>query len=144
LEGSWALPVSFRQLLDALEFADMNGFGKNRALLCRQTGKVFLYSEAGDLNELPEDADDQEKYIEVPNKKELDLGKRLRLKFARECLPDDYDEVRDIFSRRGAYRNFRILVERRRVLQAWYDFEAKETEHALRAWCQVNDIELAE
>jgi hypothetical protein len=34
----------------------------------------------------------------------LDLGKPLVLDFAREFLPDDYDEVRHIFSRRGAYR----------------------------------------
>lgn len=138
------MPVDFQGLLETLEFADMSESGENRVVLSRQTGQVFLYSEDGDLDELPADADDQEKYIDVPNKKELDLGKQLRLKFAREVLPDDYDEVRDIFSRRGAYGNFRALVERRRVLQVWYDFEKQETESALRAWCEVNSIELTD
>ena len=37
-------------------------------------------------------------------RKALGLGKPLALDFAREFLPDDLDEVRYIFSKRGAYR----------------------------------------
>ena len=37
---------------------------------------------------LPDDIDD-EKYIAIPNKKELDLGKPLVLDFTREFLPDN-------------------------------------------------------
>jgi hypothetical protein len=42
---------------------------------------------------LPDDIDD-EKYISIPDKSELDVGKPLVLDFVREFLPDDYDEVR--------------------------------------------------
>jgi hypothetical protein len=36
--------------------------------------------------------------------------------FARQCLPSDYDEVRRIFSKRGAYSKFKgLLVQRRAV-----------------------------
>ena len=58
-----------------------------------------------------------------PDKRELDLGKPLALDFARECLPDDFDEVRYMFSRKGAYRKFRALLIRRNVLDRWYEFE---------------------
>jgi hypothetical protein len=72
--------------------------------LDRQSGKIYWHSEFGDNDEeLPDDIDD-EKYISIPDKRELDLGKALVLDFAREFLPDDYDEVRHIFSREGAYR----------------------------------------
>jgi hypothetical protein len=62
------------------------------------------------------------------------------LDFAREFLPDDFDEVRYIFSKRGAYQKFKALLVRRDALEKWYDFEAKVTERALRDWCEVNSI----
>ena len=63
--------------------------------------------------------------------------------FAREFLPDDYDEVRHIFSRRGAYRRYKDLLVRRAALERWYDFSNKSEEAALREWCAENGIELS-
>lgn len=60
--------------------------------------------------------------------------------FAREFLPDDFNEVRDIFSERGAYQKFKALLARRHALEQWHAFEKKETEQALRHWCEVNEI----
>jgi hypothetical protein len=80
----------------------------------------------------------------VPGKRDLDLGKPLALDFAREFLPNDFDEVRYIFSKRGAYQKFRTLLIRRDVLERWYDFESKTTECALREWCELNSIELTD
>ena len=92
---------------------------------------------------MPDDIDD-EKYISIPDKRELDLGKPLVLDFAREFLADDYDEVRQIFSRRGAYRRYKELLVRRGALERWYDFSNKSEETALREWCAENGIELSE
>ena len=92
--------------------------------------------------ELPEDIDD-EKYISIPHKRELDLGKPLVLDFALEFLPDDYNEVRDIFSRRGAYRRYKDLLVRRGALDLWYDFSDKAEEAALRQWCAEKGIDLS-
>ena len=81
--------------------AACGGKGRRRhgweAYLDRQSGKIYWHSEVGDNDEeLPDDIDD-EKCISIPDKRELDLGKPLALDFAREFLPDDYDEVRQIF-----------------------------------------------
>jgi hypothetical protein len=73
----------------------------------------------------------------------LGSGKPLVLDFAREFLPDDYDEVRHIFSRRGAFRRYKDLLVRRAVLERWYDFSNKSEEAALREWCAQNGIELS-
>jgi hypothetical protein len=80
----------------------------------------------------------------VPDRYELDLGKALVFDFAREFLPSNYDDVRDFFSRRGGYRKFRALVERRHMLQRWYDFEKDAIHKALRDWCEVNGVELTD
>ena len=47
-----------------------------------------------------------------------------------------------MFSGSGAYRKFRALVTRKKVLDRWYEFEAKATERALREWCEDNLIEV--
>jgi hypothetical protein len=138
------MPVSFQEILNAFEFAATGGIVENQAILCRPTGKIYLHSDFSDfeglLDELPEDVEDDEKYITLPDKRELGLGKPLALDFAREYLPRDFDKVRDIFGRRGAYAKFRALLIRTKTLERWYDFESKATKRALREWCELNSI----
>jgi hypothetical protein len=138
------MPVSFQEILNGFEFAATGSIGEHRAILCRPTGKIYLHSEFSDFDglfdELPEDVEDDEKYIAIPDKRELGLGKPLALDFAREFLPRHFDEVRDIFSRRGAYAKFRALLIRTKALERWYDFESKTTKRALREWCEFNSI----
>ena len=72
----------------------------------------------------------------------LDLGKSLVFQFVSENLPGDLDQVERIFRKRGAYSRFKDLLERRNLLEQWYNYETDETSKALRAWCQKNKIEL--
>jgi len=135
--------VNFADLQLAFEFVSSGGMGENEAYLDRQSGKIYWHSEFGDNEEeLPNDIDD-EKYISIPDKRELDLGKSLALDFAREFLPGDYDEVRHISSRRGAYRRYKELLVRRDALERWYDFSNKSEAAALREWCAENAIDLS-
>lgn len=141
------MPVSFQDIRNSFEFVEGGG-GQHEAFLCRRTGKIYWRSEMSDLDELedemPDDIEDDEKYVAIPDKRELDLGKPLVLDFAREFLPDNFDEVRYMFSKRGAYKRFRALLIRTNTIERWYDFESKATERALREWCELNSIELAE
>ncbi len=141
------MAASFAKLLEAYGIVDVRGV-ENVVYLCRQTGQTFWRSDFPDFedlqDELPDDIEDETKYIQVPNKYDLSLGKRLVFDFVDEFLPDDYNDVRDFMGRRGGYRKFRALVERRRVLQHWYEFENKATHKALRDWCEANGIELAD
>jgi hypothetical protein len=140
-----AVPVKFQEIDNGFFFVD-GGQGSNRAVLCRRTGKIYLHSEASELEEfdeeLPDDVDDEEKYIDIPDKRELGLGKPLALDFASEVLPGDFDDVRYMFNRSGAYKKFRALLIRRDVLDRWYEFESKARERALREWCELNSIEI--
>ena len=138
------MAVSFSDLQLAFEFVSSGGMGENEAYLDRQSGKIYWHSEVGDNDEeLPDDIDD-EKYISIPDKRELDLGTPLVLDFAREFLADDYDEVRQIFSRRGAYLRYKELLVRRGAIERWDDFSNKSEETALREWCAENGIETSE
>jgi hypothetical protein len=81
------MPVSLSDLQLAFEFVSSGGMSVNEAYLDRQSGKIYWHSEFGDNDEeLPDDIGD-DKYISIPDKRQLDLGKALVLDFAREVLP---------------------------------------------------------
>jgi hypothetical protein len=142
------MPTSFSDIELAFEFVSSNSVGLNEAFLCRRTGKIYWRSDSMDVedlnDELPDDVEDGERYIAIPGKRDHDLGKPLVLNFASEFLPNDFDDVRYMFSKSGAYKKFRALVTRRNLLDQWYEFESKATERALREWCELNSIELAD
>ena len=135
------VPVDWTELLNTFEFASLGQPHEHEAVLCRKTGKfLWLTDLEEDIEAWPDDADDEEKYLSIPHKKELDLGKPLVIEFARQFLPDEFNEVRRMFDKRGAYARFRDLLLRKKALDRWYDFEAKATEAALREWCDLNEI----
>ena len=139
------MPVSWTDLILAFEFVSANNPGENQAFLCKQTGKLYWHSTSSDeLAELPDDIDDEEKYVQIPDKRDLDLGKPLVFDFVGQFLPDDFEEVQRIFSRRGAYARFKDLLVRRGTLDQWYGFESKAEESALRRWCDLNLIEVSD
>jgi hypothetical protein len=115
--------VSLKDIKEAFEFA--GGGDEHQAFLCKQSGKLYYHSElCDDLDILPDDIDDSEKFLQIPDKRELDLGKPLALDFARHFLPGDLDDVQQFLSKRGAYARFKELLDRRGALDQWYDFEA--------------------
>jgi hypothetical protein len=139
------MAVSFSDLMEAFEFVAAGGAYEHEAFLCRRSGRIYWHSEfGGDFDELPEDIDDGEKYIRVPDKRELDLGSALVFDFAKQHLPGAFDEVRGIFSKKGAYARFKDLLGRIGALEQWYEFEANAQEKALREWCEQNSIEVGE
>ena len=136
--------VDYGDISEAFESVSFSTQYENEAYLCRETGRIYYYfsdlDDAGD--ELPEDIDDGGKYIQIPHKKELDLGRNLVLRFVEQELPDDVDYVSRIFRKAGAYSRFKDLLERRGMLEKWYEYEATATEKALREWCEFNSIEI--
>jgi hypothetical protein len=105
------MAVSFDDIENAFFFVSMDQQYMHSAYLCKETGKIFYTSEAGDSDELPDDIDDPDKYITIPHKNELDLGKALVIEFTSEYLPEELDTVYSIFRRKGAYSRYRDLLE---------------------------------
>jgi hypothetical protein len=134
--------VSWDQLQDAFDFVSFGQPGEHQAVFCRRSGKFLMHSDSvdfgDDLDEWPDDVDDDEAYVQIPHKKDLGLGKPLALAFVEEFLADEFDEVRRMFDRRGAYARFKDLLQRKDILDQWYDFEAKATDKALREWCDLH------
>lgn len=137
-------PVSFDDLNIAFEWVSSPHQCENVACVSRLTGKVhWRVQDEDDGEDLPDDIDDSDIYVEVPHKADLDLGKQLAFDFTRQHMAQEYDSVRDAFRRPGAYARFKALLDRHALLQTWYDFEAKATEQALREWAEAKSLTLA-
>jgi hypothetical protein len=133
--------VKFSELELAFDFVSFEGLTEHRAYVRKDTGEILCSSDDLDEEELPDDVDDDEKYLAIPTKWDLDLGKSLVFDFVREFLPDDLDQVRRYFSHRGAYGNFKDLLAQRRAIEQWHRFEDEAAQRALREWCSENSIE---
>jgi hypothetical protein len=97
----------------------------------------------GDLDEIDEDVY-PDTSISIPHKNELGMGHELVFEFVHNHMPDDYDEVRQIFRRRGAYGKFKNLLASRGLLQIWYDFENQQEKQALQQWCKDSGLEVSD
>ncbi|MEO5830133.1 MAG: UPF0158 family protein [Rhodanobacter sp.] len=137
--------VKLDDLEDALLFVGSGEMFGNAAWVCRESGAVLCHSDdTDDFEPLPDDIDDADRYVPVPDQRELELGKQLALEFARTQLPACYEQVRGMFAHRGAYGRFKDLLERHQSLDAWHQWETEQTRQALRTWCADNGITLAD
>jgi hypothetical protein len=138
--------VSLDQLQNAMEWVSSD-FLDNEAYICRQTGKIhWVAGEPGMFDEdeeVPEDIHDADKYIAVPDKRDLDLGKQLAFDFTSQYLAERYDDVRDIFRAKGAYRRFKDILERKGLLEEWYRYSDERAAKALAEWCELEGLILA-
>ena len=132
--------VRYDELLFGFEFVSSSPELDVGAYVSLETGEVFC--DTGDFGdeELPVGLDDPTRYLPVPEKGDLDLGSHLVFRFVEEELPDRYDEVREIFRHKGAYRRFKDLIESDGVLEKWFAYEAAAVQAALTEWASENGL----
>ena len=136
------MKCKYKDIEMAYDFVSSAPCGEHSAVLRKDTGTILYHSEMADINEISDEDWESDDAVEIPHKNDLDLGTHLVFDFVRTNLPDDYNYVHQIFSRRGAYSRFKDFLESKKSLQAWYDFEAEQQERSLRQWCKDNNIEL--
>jgi hypothetical protein len=137
------MPAKWMDVCLGFEFVSGDGGAGNEAFVSKATGQVYLRGDYADEKaEIPDDLDDADLYVALPTKRDLDLGGRLVDRFAEEIAPQHADDIRDVFSGKGAYRRLKSYLERRGLLERWYAFENAEEEMGLRKWCAENGIVL--
>ncbi|CAN7799123.1 hypothetical protein [Paraburkholderia sp. SIMBA_054] len=138
--------VKLDDLSMAFDFVNYAAPMEHNAYVSLDTGKVYWTSDSNDAfdEEIPDDLETSDRYLAIPHKNDLDLGKTLALRFVAQELPACYDQVEGFFRRQGAYARFKDLLEREGVLDLWYSFEADSVERALRQWCAENGLEILE
>ena len=135
------MDVEFKKIEEAYEFVSAGPLYSHRALLDTTTGEVLLWSESNELDEFPEVVDEA-RYLELPTRSELHLGKTLVISFVESHIPEALAEVLEMFASRGPYPRFKKFLDRHNLVDQWYEFEGKETERALREWCRGKGLSL--
>ena len=137
--------VKYNDLSMAFDFVGSAAPMEHNAYISLDTGEIYWTSELNPMDEeVPADLEASDRYIAMPHKNDLDLGRNLALRFAAQELPKSYELVEGFFRRKGAYSRFKQLLESERVLEKWYKFEMEAVEKALRDWCAECDIQIVE
>ncbi len=131
--------MNFDDIQNAFQFVSMAPRYTNNAILRLDNGRIYYLSGLGDSDQLPDDIDDH-KFVEIPHKNYLDLGKQLVFHFASARLPDDLPQIKKIFSRKGAYTRYKCLLVKKGLLDEWSRFEEQQTKSALKKWCVENEV----
>ncbi|RDK06909.1 hypothetical protein [Cupriavidus lacunae] len=138
--------VKHDDLSMAFDFVSCAAPMEHNAYVSLDTGKVYWTSDYNDTfdEEVPDDLETSDRYLAIPHKNELGLGRSLALQFVAQELPECCDQVEEFFRRQGAYARFKHLLERKGMLERWYSFEADSAERALRQWCAESGLEILE
>ena len=135
--------VKYSDLEMAMSFVSSGDMFDAAAYVSRKTGKIYWESsELDEEDDIPDDLDDISLYAGVPHQHDLDLGKRLVMRFTGQAMPDQYDQVAAIFRRPGAYSRYKDLLYRNELLEEWYKFESSTIESALREWANAEGFEV--
>ena len=137
--------VKYDDLSLAFEFVSAGLPMEHNAYISIDTGQIYWISDLNPTEEeVPDDLETSDRYIAIPHKNDLGLGRSLALRFAEQELPQCYERAKAFFRSRGDYARFKQLLESEGVLEKWYKFEEESVEKALRDWCAENDIQLIE
>lgn len=133
--------IALDDLIAALDWAGEAGSDR-MAFICRGSGRILRttdrdFDETGaSTGNLPDNLDDPQCYAIVPSHRDLQLGKRLAVRFAQAHAPALIEDVHTCFASAGARARFEALMDGAGQLAAWHRHEASAVESALRAWAE--------
>ena len=132
--------IKYSDIEDAFLYVSSDQPFMNTAVLNKKTGEIFYHSELSGEDDFPEDVEN-DNYIEIPHKNDLNLGRNLVFDFVLKYIPEKSYEVESFFHRKGAYSKYKYLLEKLNLLDKWYKFEDEKTKAMLLEWCHENGIQ---
>ena len=136
------MSIPFFLIEEAYLWASMSEPEMNHAWINRHNGQIYRTSAIGDSDEEPDDFD-ADHWVQLPYKRDLDLGKYLVFRFAETLTATQEADIKGFFRSKGAYRRFRGYLTQNGILESWYAFENAATDTALRAWTKENGISIS-
>ena len=133
------MTIKFSDVLDLFEMVNFGLPYDHQGYICKSTGKTYFYSEFWDNEEeLPDDID-EEKYLMIRHKSELNLGRDLVFSFTMEHLPLEYEKIRSIFRSKGAYARFKSLLRLQAKLSSGINLKQStlKKRYAIGVQCKI-------
>lgn len=106
--------VKYEDLILAFEFIGAAAPTEHSAYISLDTGAIYWTSEVTDGldDDVPDDLEVSDRYVAIPHKTDLELGRDLALRFVAEQLPDRYTQVYGFSSGKARTRGSRICSNR--------------------------------
>lgn len=106
-----------------------------------QTGVLIFLNDAVDAEDLPDDLDDETRYLRV-EPIDSSLSWRIRADFAEQCGDARLARrLADALEQRKPFRRFRAaLHDHPEHSEAWFAFERIALERIAREWCEERGI----
>lgn len=136
---------AYSELSSAYDYANFYNDPEAAAYVNVKEGKIVVLvpeerSESGEYEEARK-ALQKGEWIALPEKRELGLGKDLVFRFAEDHFSlNEQRFIAGMFSRSGAYGNWRDFLECKGLLNEWHQFENEEEDKALKEW--LTDMEI--
>lgn len=138
------MKIKYDDLETAYLFTSYSDPESNVAVIDKRTGEIKYWSEfENDEFEYPKEFDSDD-YLWIPHKYDLDLGTNLVFDFVAEFIPEHYDRVQSIFSRKGAYSRYKDFLDSIDMLDKWYEYQNRRIKEALLEWAAENGLEVEE
>ena len=134
---------NFDEIEHAFFYVSSGSKFENEAVINRETGQIYYISGFGDTDEVPEDIED-DKYVSIPHKNDMDLGSKLVFRFASEYISEHYDTIKNIFRSKGAYSRYKVFLQDIGRLEQWFKYEDNAMKISILEWCKENNIETNE
>ena len=125
-----------------------------------KTGEICTYTdeeirdaeENRDLSESPEwyrtavakakqFIENQDDYLPLPQKYDLNEYRIMEKFISRVPVEEQSDILFQAIKGKGAFRRFRISLDRFALLEQWYGFKEKKLREFAESWCKDNEIE---
>jgi hypothetical protein len=129
------------QLILAVEHVTGGGAIGASAFIDGRTGAV-LFGGADLEVSLPVDVYEDERYVPVPTKKELGLGRGMALTFSEQHAPHLLDSAEHIFATAGAFERFNRLMHEHGLLKDWYAYQEDRLSIAVQEWAEQHGLGL--
>lgn len=135
-------PISRDDLHLAVEHVTGGGVYGAEAYIDLQTGAVLL---GGDDMEppLPRNVRTAKRYLPVPSRKELGLGRDDALAFAEQHAPQMLRLAEAMFNGPGAFQRFKALMHDAGLLPQWHAHQDARLWEALEEWVVEEGLQLA-
>jgi len=136
-------PLDRDDLHLAVEYVTGGGSYGAEAYIDLRSGAI-LYGGSDAEEPLPKGVHNTKRYLRVPTKKELDLGRDDALAFTEQHAPQLLERAEYIFHAAGAFDRFKHLMREHGLLDAWYAYQDQRLWEELETWAEIHDLRLSE
>ena len=107
------------------------------------TGETEWFGEeTGNPNDLElDDIEEDENFVALPSKWDINEYEMMEDFMNVQENKEIQNQIFHAIKGRGAFRNFRAVVESNGLLEEWYKFKDSVYEQIVKNWCEKNGLE---